>query len=67
MPGGMTGWDLAERLTARKPGLKVIYTSGYAGESLSLHPPLEPGRNFMRKPFSLQVLAETVRRRLDER
>jgi PAS domain S-box-containing protein len=65
MPGSIMGGELAERLKARSPGLKVIYTSGYspgmAGNDLSL---LE-GRNFLPKPYTIGKLAQFVRECLD--
>jgi len=66
MPGGVLGGELAERLKAKSPGLKVIYTSGYspgmAGKDISL---LE-GRNFLPKPYSIGKLAQFVRECLDK-
>jgi PAS domain S-box-containing protein len=65
MPGSIMGGELAERLKARCPGLRVIYTSGYspgmAGKDISL---LE-GRNFLPKPYSIGKLAQFVRECLD--
>jgi PAS domain S-box-containing protein len=65
MPGTIMGGELAERIKARCPGLKVIYTSGYspgmAGKDISL---LE-GRNFLPKPYSIGRLAQFVRECLD--
>ncbi len=65
MPGGIMGGELAERLKAICPTLKVIYTSGYspgmAGKDISL---LE-GRNFLPKPYSIGKLAQFVREVLD--
>jgi nitrogen-specific signal transduction histidine kinase/ActR/RegA family two-component response regulator len=65
MPGGILGGELAERLKAQSPGLKVIYTSGYspgmAGKDISL---LE-GRNFLPKPYTIGKLAQFVRECLD--
>ena len=65
MPGGIMGSELAERLLAQSPSLKVIYTSGYspgmAGRDISL---LE-GRNFLPKPYSVGKLAQFVRECLD--
>ena len=66
MPGTIMGGELAERLKAKCPGLKVIYTSGYspgmAGKDISL---LE-GRNFLPKPYSIGTLAQFVRECLDQ-
>jgi len=67
MPGGFMGRELAERLLAQSPGLKVIYTSGYspglAGKDISL---LED-RNFLPKPYSIRKLAQFVRECLDDK
>ncbi len=60
LPDGMTGPELAEILQASKPGLKVIYTSGYNTEKLSHGAPLQEGLNFIQKPFHARKLAETV-------
>jgi two-component system, cell cycle sensor histidine kinase and response regulator CckA len=66
MPEGMTGGELAERLLALNPRLKVIYTSGYspgmAGKNVSL---VEEGSNFLPKPYSIGKLAQFVRDTLD--
>lgn len=67
MPEGMSGRELAERLLARKPTLKVIYTSGYSADATSPDFPLEDGVNFLAKPFEAHQLAQTIRKRLDER
>jgi signal transduction histidine kinase/CheY-like chemotaxis protein len=65
MPEGMSGRQLAERLQAEKPALKVIYTSGYspgmAGKDIAL---LE-GFNFLAKPYPPSRLAHVVRECLD--
>jgi CheY-like chemotaxis protein len=65
MPGGITGLALAELLRARKPGLKVLLTSGYSGENAGAELAREKGLTFLHKPFSCRVLAETVRQCLD--
>jgi signal transduction histidine kinase/CheY-like chemotaxis protein len=65
MPEGVSGRQLAERLQAEDPGLKVIYTSGYspgmAGKDIAL---LE-GFNFLAKPYPPTRLAQVVRDCLD--
>jgi signal transduction histidine kinase/CheY-like chemotaxis protein len=67
MPEGMSGGQLAERLKAEDPGLKVIYTSGYspgmAGKDIAL---LE-GFNFLPKPYPPRRLAHLVRECLDSK
>jgi two-component system cell cycle sensor histidine kinase/response regulator CckA len=66
MPEGIMGGELAERLLAQNPKLKVVFTSGYspgmAGRDISL---LE-GRNFLPKPYSIEKLAHFVRQVLDQ-
>ena len=64
MPDGMTGRELAERLQAEKPELKVIFTSGYNADA-GKGPPLIEGVNFLQKPYPSGRLAQTVRNRLD--
>lgn len=67
MPDGMSGRDLATRLTAEQPGLKVIYTSGYSAEIAGKDFPLQEGVNFLSKPFETLKLAQLVRATLDGR
>jgi PAS domain S-box-containing protein len=65
MPGNMNGHDLAEKLRFERPGLKVIYTSGYSADIVGKNFKLEPDLNFLQKPYQPQTLALTVRRCLD--
>jgi len=64
MPDGLTGLELGARLTAQNPGLKVIYTSGYAAEP-GKNVSLIEGVNFLQKPCHPLKLAQVVRARLD--
>jgi PAS domain S-box-containing protein len=62
MPG-FGGQQVAKRVSERYPAIRIVYTSGYTDRAL------DPGINgpraiFLQKPFSLQVLGETVRRLL---
>ncbi|HEX4343580.1 MAG TPA: response regulator [Verrucomicrobiae bacterium] len=66
MPEGMSGSDLAKRLLVDKPGLKVIYSSGYSLELISREGVLREGINFLPKPYSPERLAGMVRTCLDE-
>jgi PAS domain S-box-containing protein len=63
MPGG-TGRDLARRMQSVRPGLRVLFISGYPeyGSSSSTTHVLEPGVPFLAKPFTRDVLI----RRIDE-
>jgi signal transduction histidine kinase/ActR/RegA family two-component response regulator len=66
LPEG-NGVDLARELARRWPGVRVIFTSGYAGEHLAAVHALPPGARFLPKPFTPQVLLATVREALRER
>ena len=66
MPGGMSGKVLGETLLKENPKLKVIYVSGYSAEVVGRDVSLEPGVNFLTKPFQARTLAQTVRQMLDE-
>jgi PAS domain S-box-containing protein len=60
MPG-MSGCELYRRLAGSSRGLKVLYTSGYTGESIAQHGALEPGIPLLEKPFTVEGLASKVR------
>jgi signal transduction histidine kinase/CheY-like chemotaxis protein/HAMP domain-containing protein len=64
MPG-MNGKELADRLTADRPGIRVLYVSGYTDHAVVRHGVLEEGIAFLSKPFDLRELARTVREVLD--
>jgi CheY-like chemotaxis protein len=64
MPGE-SGPQLAERLSSWRPGLKILYISGYAGEIVSRHLDLRPGIAFLPKPFTREILLRKVRETLD--
>lgn len=65
MPG-MLGPELADRLSAMRPGIRVLYLSGYTDEAIARHGVLEPGVHFLEKPFSIGDLLEKVRLALDD-
>ncbi len=64
MPG-MSGRELAERLTALRPGLRVLFVSGYASDVVAKRGVLEERVNLLEKPFSRVSLLRWVRRALD--
>ena len=61
MPDGMSGRQLAERLKADNPALKVLYTSGYSTDLLGKDLELQEGINFLQKPYPPSKLVQTVR------
>ena len=61
MPDGMTGLQLAEELKRDKPGLRVIYVTGYSNELAGKNTSLIEGVNFLQKPFSPESLARALR------
>jgi PAS domain S-box-containing protein len=65
MPEGISGWELAGKLQAERPGLKVIYTSGYSVDLLTRDGEFGKGIHFLPKPYQPHVLAKTVRDCLD--
>ncbi|HLY61388.1 MAG TPA: PAS domain S-box protein [Terriglobia bacterium] len=64
MPG-ISGRALADQLADRRPELKVLYMSGYTGDSLNRQDALELGAAFLQKPFAPDSLARKVREVLD--
>jgi len=66
MPGGLNGKELADKLLAEKPGLKVIFTTGYDADALGKEYKLDSQWNYLQKPYLPNDLARIVRRRLDE-
>jgi PAS domain S-box-containing protein len=65
MPG-MSGPEVAKAVTAMRPGMHVLYTSGYTDQAIGHHGVLEPGIAFLQKPFSADDLTTKVRGLLDE-
>ena len=60
MPG-IGGRELAKRLLDQRPGLGVLYLSGYTEDTIFHQGALGPGSAFLQKPFTLQSLAKKVR------
>jgi FixJ family two-component response regulator len=64
MPG-MSGRELGDRLARLRPGIPVLYTSGFTDEDVIRRGMLEEGRPFLQKPFKPHELARAVREALD--
>ena len=67
MPGGMSGRELAAKLLASHPQLKIIFTSGYSVEETNTDFFRRGGAVFLQKPYTRTDLAKAVRERLDKR
>ncbi|WP_262297849.1 ATP-binding protein [Microvirga sesbaniae] len=65
LAGGMNGRALADEVTRRKPGLPVLYTTGYTANAIVHHGRLDVGTHLIGKPFTYAELAAKVRRMLD--
>jgi PAS domain S-box-containing protein len=65
LPGGMNGRQLAEAAKTRRPGLKVLFTTGYARDAIIHDGRLDPGVVLITKPFSFAAIAEKLRDVLD--
>ena len=66
MPG-MSGPTLFERLVQQRPGLKVLYVSGYTADAIAHQGRLDPGVEFLQKPFTTASLNRRVRDVLEGR
>ncbi len=65
MPG-MNGGELAKQLIPHRPGMKVLFTSGYTEDVIVHHGVLDDEVSFLGKPYSPSALAKKIREVLDE-
>ena len=65
MPHHVNGRELAEKLWAERPQLKVLFTSGYSAEVVGKDFVLRPGIHYLQKPYPPNRLAQKVRTCLD--
>jgi PAS domain S-box-containing protein len=66
MPGGVNGRQLSTEAVRRRPGLKVLYTTGYTRDAIVHQGRLDPGVQMIGKPFSSDELGAKIRSLLDE-
>jgi CheY-like chemotaxis protein len=57
LPGGVTGWDIAERCRELNPDLPVVYATGFSLEA----PRLVPGSRLLHKPYQVAEVIDTIR------
>ena len=65
LPGGMQGIELATEIVRRRPGVAVLYTSGYAEYTNTDHGSLSDGVELLSKPFRRRDLARKIRAVID--
>jgi len=61
MPGGISGRQLADEVLKKRPGIKVLYTSGYTDNAIVHHGKLDKGVLLLTKPYRKTQLAKLVR------
>ncbi|MEH3086591.1 MAG: PAS domain-containing protein [Xylophilus ampelinus] len=61
LPGGMNGRQFADAARALRPGLKVLFVTGYAENALAGEGHLQPGMAVLTKPFALEALGARIR------
>jgi CheY-like chemotaxis protein len=66
MPG-MGGRELADRMRAERPGMNVVFISGFTEAAARLAGSLRPGESFLEKPFSAGALLRRVREATGEK
>jgi CheY-like chemotaxis protein len=62
LPGGMNGRQLADAGALLRPGLKILFITGYAENAVIGNGHLKPGMHVVTKPFALEEFADRVRR-----
>ncbi|WP_263141593.1 PAS domain S-box protein [Pseudomonas sp. RIT-PI-AD] len=61
LPGGMNGRQMADAARQARPGLKVLFITGYAESAVVGNGNLEPGMHVLTKPFALEMLATRIK------
>jgi PAS domain S-box-containing protein len=61
LPGGMNGRQLADAARQLRPGLRVLFITGYAENAAVGNGHLEPGMHVLTKPFSMERLASRIK------
>jgi DNA-binding response OmpR family regulator len=61
----MNGKEVANQLAVLRPGIKVLFISGYSGEVIAHHGVLDAGVAYLQKPFTPDALTAKVREMLE--
>jgi CheY-like chemotaxis protein len=61
LPGAMNGRQLADEIVRRRPGSKVLFTSGYTENAIIHHGRLDPGVLLLAKPYRKSDMAGMIR------
>ena len=65
LPGGMNGRQLSEEVRRRRPGIKVLYVTGYTRNAIIHRGRLDPDIDLLTKPFTAEALTRKIRSILD--
>jgi DNA-binding response OmpR family regulator len=66
LPGTLNGKELSDRLRGLRPGLNVLFMSGYSSDLIGHHGVLDKDIAYISKPFTPDALAARVREVLDQ-
>ncbi|MFC3123804.1 PAS domain S-box protein [Pseudoroseomonas globiformis] len=61
LPGGMSGRQMADLARLHRPGLKVLFITGYAENAVLGNGHMAPGMHVMTKPFAMEALASRIK------
>jgi DNA-binding response OmpR family regulator len=61
LPGGINGRQMADAARAKRPGLKVLFITGYAENAAIGNGQLDPGMHVLTKPFAMETLATRIK------
>ncbi len=67
LPGGLNGRQVADAARALRPGLRVLFITGYAETAVLSHGYLEPGMHVLTKPFAMEALAGRIKELTNEK
>jgi CheY-like chemotaxis protein len=67
LPGGMTGFELARAIRARRAGLPALFTSGYAAGRAASAGFVDGEAPLLSKPYGIEALASAIRQAIDAR